>query len=188
MKRVIRDKKPVEMLNEYEDRIDEMKRQQGVVSNSTKVEGSYDCQYKVVPWRDEDELNLLPFLSYQEAMEAGKQYYPEGFDIEDYCPEDEDSESVEGSCDVKGSNYDSDESTWEKLESKSVKDSDGFWTDYTLYYDALNDRYVTVLGDSDLYGPEDGYFDAEFDSEAEAYEWFEDYDGIYDNDDEDIDW
>ncbi len=69
-------------------------------------------------------------------------------------------------------------STYELIDKKSVMDSDGFYTDYCLYYDILNDRYVTVFGDSDLYRPEDGYFDAEFDSEEEALEWFENYSGF----------
>ena len=78
-----------------------------------------------------------------------------------------------------------DGSEWELIDRKSVLDSDGFYTDYSLYYNEDGDYYVTVFGDSDIYHPEDGNFDAEFDSESEALEWFDSYTGFDDtNDDE----
>lgn len=58
------------------------------VTNRRRIQGSYECQYIVTPWRDEDELNLSPFLTYREAKEAGEEFYPDGYDIEEYCPED----------------------------------------------------------------------------------------------------
>jgi hypothetical protein len=68
---------------------------------------------------------------------------------------------------------------------KSVTDSDGFMTEYTMYYDSDLDRYVFVFGDTDLYDPNDGYdeFDYECDSRREAEEWFDDYNGFDDDDD-----
>lgn len=68
---------------------------------------------------------------------------------------------------------------------KSVRDSDGFMTEYTMYYDSDLDRYVFVFGDTDLYDPNDGYeeFDFECDSEKEAREWFDGYTGFDDDDD-----
>lgn len=100
----------------------------------------------------------------------------------------EETEDVEGAVDICGNlDPDSESEQYEFVSRKDVQDSDGLWTEYTLYYDVLNDRYVTVFGDSDLYRPEDEDFDMEFESEAEALEWFDDYDGIYD-DDEDVDW
>lgn len=79
------------------------------------------------------------------------------------------------------------ESEWIEMDSKSVRDSDGFLTDYTWYWRNNNgeDQYVFVFGDSDLYGPEDGYFDWECDSLEEAQEWFDSYVGPGD---EDEDW
>ena len=71
---------------------------------------------------------------------------------------------------------------FEYVDRKDVMDSDGFYTKYSLYYDVLNDRYVTVFGDPDLYRPEDGDYDAEFDSEWEAREWFDSYTGFEDED------
>lgn len=84
-------------------------------------------------------------------------------------------------------NYDEydEDSIYEFVDRKRVIDpGDGFLTEYSLYYDVLNDRYVTVFGDHELYTPEDGYFDAEFETEAEAREFFY---GAYEDDDEEID-
>lgn len=79
------------------------------------------------------------------------------------------------------------ESEWIEMDSKSVRDSDGFLTDYTWYWRNNNgeDQHVFVFGDSDLYGPEDGYFDWECDSLEEAQDWFDNYAGPGD---EDEDW
>lgn len=65
-----------------------------------------------------------------------------------------------------------------EVDKKPVEDSDGFMTDYTLYHDTENDKYVTVFGDQDLYKPEDENFDMEFDTEVEAKEWFATYEGF----------
>lgn len=74
---------------------------------------------------------------------------------------------------------------YEEVKSKRVMDSNGFQTDYTLYKDTHTGEYVTVFGDKDLYGPEDDWHDAEFETLEEALEWFEDFEGIYeDSDDE----
>lgn len=74
------------------------------------------------------------------------------------------------------------------IKSKTVYDYDGFTTEYTMYYDEVNDRYVFVFGDSDFYNPNDGYeeFDWECDTEQEANEWFENYKGYEDDLDESI--
>ena len=75
-----------------------------------------------------------------------------------------------------------DTNAWELLDRKSVPDSDVFYTDYCLYYNLIDGFYVTVFGDSDLYRPEDGYYDMEFENEHDAWEWFENYNGFEDND------
>lgn len=62
---------------------------------------------------------------------------------------------------------------WEKLESKSVEDWDGFLTDYTLYTNG--DTFVCIFGDSDIYNPDNSDFDFETEDENEAYEWFDSY-------------
>ena len=72
---------------------------------------------------------------------------------------------------------------YQYMKSKDVNDFDGWITEYTMYWDDEYGRYVFVLGDSDLYDPNDGYeeFDWECESRKEAEDWFANYDG-YDSD------
>ena len=77
-----------------------------------------------------------------------------------------------------------DDDRYEYIQSKTVTDYDGFNTDYTMYYDALNEKFIMIFGDSDLYTPDNTEPDAEFDDEDTAYEWFDNFTGI---DDDDID-
>lgn len=72
--------------------------------------------------------------------------------------------------------------SWEELDSKPVRDSDGFLTDYTLYHNTVTGEYACVFGDKEYYTPGEGYFDWQGDSEDEAYEWFESYEGFSDDD------
>lgn len=65
------------------------------------------------------------------------------------------------------------------LDSKLVKDSDGFYTDYTWYQDSADGMYVFVFGDRDLYYPEESEFDFTTYDYDEAADWFNSYDGIY---------
>ena len=71
------------------------------------------------------------------------------------------------------------DSEWELVDRKNVEDSDGFITEYSWY--RKGDEHVMVFGDSDLYLPEDGDYDAEFDSEERAREWFSSYEGFTDH-------
>ena len=68
---------------------------------------------------------------------------------------------------------DEDSSEWIKLNRKYVLDSDGFYTDYTLYTNG--DEYICMFGDEDIYGPDPDYADFSTDSEEEAMEWFDSY-------------
>ena len=70
---------------------------------------------------------------------------------------------------------------WTLIDRKMVRDFDGFLTDYSWYTDG--ERHVFVFGDYELYTPEDENFDWETESEEEAYDWFENYDGYEDEDD-----
>ena len=81
---------------------------------------------------------------------------------------------------VKASSYDDLDSCWEELDSKQVQDSDGFYTDYTLYHNTETDQYVCIFGDKDIYRPGDSYYDFECDTYEEAIEWFESYEGFAD--------
>jgi len=70
---------------------------------------------------------------------------------------------------------------YEELDHKMVLDSDGFQTDYTLYYDNDLGEYICIFGDKDLYNPDNADFDAEFETEEEAREWFDSYNGFEDD-------
>lgn len=76
-------------------------------------------------------------------------------------------------------------SQWIELDHKMVYDYDGFTTDYTLYKSLDGDRFVCIFGDKDLYYPENTDPDFECETEREAREWFEDYEG-FGYEDEDI--
>lgn len=77
----------------------------------------------------------------------------------------------------KGMNpYDEDEMMdWDFIDSKQVYDFDGFTTDYTMWYDPAEDMWICILGDRDIYNPGNTEPDAEFETEREAYEWFDSY-------------
>ena len=70
---------------------------------------------------------------------------------------------------------------WKLIDTKQVYDADGFLTDYSWYEDS-DGTHVMVFGDSDIYTPDDIYFDLTFDSEEAAREWFDNYKGIMDED------
>lgn len=121
-------------------------------------------------------------------------YYPENtLDLDKFIEFNDSEEAVEEFNKRTGSNFtpdtedvddDTDTSWWEEERHKDVVDHDGFYTDYTLYHNILTDEWVCVFGDRDLYGPEQGWYDAEFDTEAEAKEWFDSYNGFADDLDE----
>ena len=154
MKRVLRDKTPIEMVEEE-------------IESSTQIEASDNILYEVVPYKDEDKgTDLGYFHNYREAVEMGNEYFPDGYDIEEI--------DMDERADI--------DDFWEEVERKDVQDSDGFWTDYTLYHNVVTDQWATVFGDKDIYTPEQGYFDMEFDSESEARDFFYDYEGLVDED------
>ena len=78
--------------------------------------------------------------------------------------------------------YSTDE--WDWIATKDVRDADGFLTDYSLYRNNDTGLFVTVFGDRDLYGPEDGEYDYETEDFHDAMNWFDSYTGF---DDEDYD-
>lgn len=73
------------------------------------------------------------------------------------------------------------DSNWRELQSKSVLDSDGFYTDYTLYTNGST--FICMFGDKDIYEPDEAYADYETENEEEAYNWFDNYEGFADEDD-----
>lgn len=76
------------------------------------------------------------------------------------------------------------DSPYEVIDSKMVMDSDGFYTDYTWYRDKENGTSFFMFGDKDIYAPDPDYADYVCDSDEEAEEWFSDYIGFEDDDDD----
>lgn len=91
-------------------------------------------------------------------------------------------EDLQSSKNVEASDSPYEREVWELLDRKDILDYDGFSTKYSLYRNVDTDECVTVFGDPDLYRPEYGDFDAEFDSEEEAWEFYNDYEGFEDDD------
>ena len=71
---------------------------------------------------------------------------------------------------------------YKKIISKQVMDSDGFYTDYTMYYNPEEDNYFFIFGDEDVYGPDPDYADWTCDTNEEATEWYNNYNGFEDDD------
>lgn len=69
-----------------------------------------------------------------------------------------------------------DDGAYTLISRKEVCDTDGFLTDYS-WYQAPDGSYVFVLGDHEMYGPEDGYYDYECDTYDQAEDWFTNYSG-----------
>lgn len=67
---------------------------------------------------------------------------------------------------------------WVKLAQKQVLDSDGFYTDYTMYSNEDGTSYIFMFGDSDIYGPDPQYADHECSNWDEAAQWWNDYNGF----------
>lgn len=77
---------------------------------------------------------------------------------------------------------DNDASQWELVKVKSVQDSDGFTTDYAWYTNG--DKHIFMFGDVDVYEPDEDYADWVAETDKEATDWFNNYTGFSDNDDE----
>ena len=85
---------------------------------------------------------------------------------------------------------DNDAEQWKLVKRKEVQDSDGFLTEYSWYTNGT--KHIFMFGDSDLYEPDEDYADWETESEQEATEWFDSYNGFeddeelsFENDDDD---
>lgn len=133
------------------------------------------------------------------SWESGHSYDPDDFSyFKKVCKEDgytvteEDFQKYWEYFDECRANHFNDEDDidlgdWEEMESKQVKDSDGFMTDYTWYVkdnDDGSETHVMIFGDQDIYTPMNSEPDAEFDGEQAAQEWFDSYMGFEDELDE----
>lgn len=96
------------------------------------------------------------------------------------------SEVIEADTDVYENDDINDDALvgFSEIATKSVPDSDGFSTDYTMYRDTNTGEYVFVFGDKDVYSPADGNFDWQCETEEEAWEWFNSYNGFADDEED----
>ena len=83
----------------------------------------------------------------------------------------------------KNESYDS--GNWELVKTKSVYDSDGFLTEYSMWYNKDTGAYNFIFGDSDIYTPDTADFDWEdiYDKDL-ADEWFDNYTGFGEEDED----
>lgn len=84
---------------------------------------------------------------------------------------------LDDSCEIVPDGVD----RYQRIVEKFVPDCDGFMDSYTMYKDIVDGKYVFIFGDPDYCVPEDGDFDWECETEAEAQEWFENYKGSNDS-------
>lgn len=96
------------------------------------------------------------------------------------------SEVIEADTDVYENDDINDDALvgFSEIATKSVPDSDGFSTDYTMYRDTNTGEYVFVFGDKDVYSPADSNFDWQCETEEEAWEWFNSYNGFADDEED----
>ena len=69
---------------------------------------------------------------------------------------------------------------WERVDVKSVQDSDGFTTEYAWYKNG--DKHIFMFGDTDITEPDEDYADWVAESEEEARQWFDSYRGFEEDD------
>ena len=71
-----------------------------------------------------------------------------------------------------------------EVASKSVLDTDGFSTDYTMYMNVEDGGFVFIFGDKDVYNPGNTDPDWECETKGEAWDWFNNYEGFNEEDDD----
>lgn len=129
------------------------------VDRSKELLKDYDVEHVEIVYTVEDNFDKHEDVEYQ--------YWPKE-DVEENLNEDYPN--------TIGDRY-------YRIDIKHVKDSDGFLTDYTWWYDAATDQHIFIFGDSEVYTPEDSSPDWETDSEDTAQEWWDNYVGPYEDDD-----
>lgn len=73
---------------------------------------------------------------------------------------------------------------YEEIKSKEVVDADGFTTDYTMYFDKDEHKYIFMFGDKEVYTPADDYADWMTEDEEIANSWFDHYIGFNEDEEE----
>lgn len=87
-----------------------------------------------------------------------------------------DSKAIEEDIDWDPEDYAGGYTEWDLIDSKKVPNRGRKKTEYNLWYNEFEDRWVCTVGDSNIYYPENvAEYEAEFEDEEEARKWFEDY-------------
>lgn len=75
---------------------------------------------------------------------------------------------------------DNDSNKWQLVDKKSVRDSDGFLTEYAWYTDG--NVHIFMFGDTDITEPDEDYADWVAESKSQAADWFNNYHGFEEDD------
>lgn len=137
---------------------------------------------KYMPDAEKIEKEVYNLYEKNKGLKQYQEAYDHWMDEADLSIENNEEDEIESSVDI---DEETEDPKWICLDIKHVRDSDGMLTDYALYTNQDEDKYICMFGDVDVYPPDEMYSDAEFDTENEALEWFENYTGPGDEDDED---
>ena len=138
---------------------------------------------KYMPDAEKIEKEVYNLYSKNKGLKQYQEAYDHWMDEADLSIENNEEDEIESSVDI---DEETEDPKWICLDIKHVRDSDGMLTDYALYTTKDEDKYICMFGDADVYAPDAMYADAEFDTEDEALEWFENYVGPGDEDEDDI--
>ena len=141
-----------------------------------------DIVDKYMPDAKKIEQEVYNLYAKNRGLRQYQEAYDHWIDEADLSIENNEEDEIESSVDI---DEETEDPKWICLDIKHVRDSDGMLTDYALYTNQDEDKYICMFGDADVYAPDEMYADAEFDTEDEALEWFENYVGPGDEEDED---
>lgn len=143
-----------------------------------------DIVDKYMPDAKKIEKEVYNLYEKNKGLKQYQEAYDHWMDEADFSVENYEGDEIESSVDI---DEETEDPKWICLDIKHVRDSDGMLTDYALYTTKDEDKYICMFGDADVYAPDEMYADAEFDTEEEALEWFENYTGPgYEDDEDDI--
>lgn len=137
---------------------------------------------KYMPDANKIEQEVYNLYAKNRGLKQYQEAYDHWMDEADFAVENDDDDEIESAVDI---DEETEDPEWIMLNKKFVRDSDGMLTEYALYTNQDEDKYICMFGDADVYAPDEMYADAEFDTEDEALEWFENYVGPGDEEDED---
>lgn len=136
---------------------------------------------KYMPDAKKIEQEVYNLYAQNRGLKQYQEAYDHWIDEADFSVENYDDDDIESAVDI---DEETEDPEWIMLNKKFVRDSDGMLTEYALYTNQDEDKYICMFGDTDVYPPDEMYADAEFDTEDEACDWFDNYVGPGDDDDD----